>query len=299
MELRHLRYFIAVAEEGSFTVAAQKRLFTAQPSLSRQMQDLEAEVGTLLLKRVARGVELTAAGRAFLEHARSALIQVDAAVEAAQRAALPAKAIFVVGFLTGYEIEWLPPLMRVLHDALPTTEIVIHSQQTPELVAGLLRGRIDVAFLRPDRTGAGIVYRSLGSEPMVVAMPATHPLAARKTVRPRDFKGLTVIGVRTSSAPAVREITERYAVIHGIDLTPSHEVDNPSMAFSLITSTGGVCLLPLYVERLRPLSVVSRPLEGIPPSIELAIGYSEANRSPLLAFLLSQIEQLKFQVTGA
>jgi LysR family hca operon transcriptional activator len=298
MELRHLRYFIAVAEEGSFTVAAQKRLYTAQPSLSRQMQDLEEEVGTLLLKRVARGVELTAAGRAFLEHARSALIQVDAATEAARRAAQPAKATFVVGFLTGYEIEWLPPLMRILHDALPSTEVVIHSQQTPELVAGLLRGRIDIAFLRPGRTGTGLAYRSLGTEPMVVAMPAKHPLAAHRTIRPRDFKGQTIIGVRKGSAPAVRELTERYAAAHGIDLTPAHEVDNPSMAFSLITSTGGLCLLPLYVERLRPVSVVSRPVEGNPPAIELAIGYSEANRSPLLAFLLSQIDQLKFQATG-
>jgi LysR family hca operon transcriptional activator len=298
MELRHLRYFIAVAEEGSFTVAAQKRLYTAQPSLSRQMQDLEEEVGTLLLKRVARGVELTAAGRAFLEHARTALLQVDAAIEAARRAAEPTKSTFVVGFLTGYEIEWLPPLMRILHDALPTTEVVIHSQQTPDLVAGLLRGRVDIAFLRPGAAGDGLAYRLLTSEPMVVAMPAKHPLAVRRTIRPKDFRNQTIIGVRASTAPAVREITNRYAALHGIDLSPAHEVDNPSMAFSLITSTGGLCLLPLYVDRLRPPSVVSRPLEGIPPRIELAIGYSEANRSPLLAFLLTQVDRIKFQVTG-
>src|ERR1700722_11805474 len=96
MELRHLRYFIAVAEEGSLTNAAEKRLHTAQPSLSRQMRDLELEVGVKLLARGARGIELTEAGRVFLDHARLALLQVESAGEAARRAAQPEKASFVV-----------------------------------------------------------------------------------------------------------------------------------------------------------------------------------------------------------
>src|ERR1700689_2725850 len=108
MELRHLRYFVAVAEEGSLTGAAEKRLHTAQPSLSRQMRDLEDQVGAPLLSRSAHGVELTAAGRAFLDHARLALTQAEAAVEAARRAAQPAKTLFAIGFLTGYEMDWLP-----------------------------------------------------------------------------------------------------------------------------------------------------------------------------------------------
>ena len=108
MELRHLRYFIAVAEEGSVTVAAEKRLHTAQPSLSRQMRNLELEVGAQLMVRGPRGIELTPAGRVFLDHARIALLQVDAAGEAARRAAQPAKTAFVVGFLTGYKWSGCP-----------------------------------------------------------------------------------------------------------------------------------------------------------------------------------------------
>src|SRR6202166_2773 len=103
MELRHLRYFMAVAETGSLTAAAERRLHTSQPSLSRQIRDLEYEVGVELLSRGARGVELTASGRAFLDHARLALAQVDAAGEAARRAAQPAKRTFALGFLTGHE----------------------------------------------------------------------------------------------------------------------------------------------------------------------------------------------------
>src|SRR5712692_11514286 len=104
MELRHLRYFVAVAEEGSLTVAAERRLHTTQPSLSRQIRDLEYEVGAQLMIRSAHGIELTAAGRLFLDHARQALAQVDASREAARRAAQPAKQSFALGFLTGKEI---------------------------------------------------------------------------------------------------------------------------------------------------------------------------------------------------
>src|SRR5437762_5983414 len=100
MELRHIRYFVAVAEEGSLTLAAEKRLHTAQPSLSRQIRDLEYEVGAQLMSRSVHGIELTAAGRAFLDHARVALTQAVAAKEAARRAAQPAKPTFVRGFLS-------------------------------------------------------------------------------------------------------------------------------------------------------------------------------------------------------
>src|ERR1700757_5148347 len=113
MELRHLRYFMAVVEEGSFTTAAQGPLHTSQPSLSRQIRDLEYEVGAELLSRSVRGVELTAAGKAFLDHARLALAQVDAAVEAAGRTAQPARKTFAIGFQTGHEMTWLPRAMHV------------------------------------------------------------------------------------------------------------------------------------------------------------------------------------------
>src|SRR5438067_5565140 len=149
MELRHLRYFIAVAEAGSLTVAAEKKLHTAQPSLSRQIRDLEYEVGVALMSRSVRGIELTAAGKAFLDHARLALAQVEAAREAARRAAEPAKPSFALGFLTGQEMDWLPEAIRLLREELPTIEITISSQYSPDLAGALVRGKLDVAFLRP------------------------------------------------------------------------------------------------------------------------------------------------------
>src|ERR1700754_4613944 len=116
MELRHLRYFIAVAEEGSLLQAAERRLHTAQPSLSRQIRDLEMELGVQLLERKARGVALTTAGRVFLDHARMVMLQVETAGEAARRAGQPDKPGFSVGFLIGQEATWLPEILRILRD---------------------------------------------------------------------------------------------------------------------------------------------------------------------------------------
>jgi len=114
VELRHLRYFVAVAEAGSLSVAAEQILHTSQPSLSRQIRDLEEEVGAQLFTRNARGIKLTPAGRAFLDHARSALSQVEAAAGAARRLAHPDKPCFAMGFLTGHEWTWMPEALRIL-----------------------------------------------------------------------------------------------------------------------------------------------------------------------------------------
>ena len=294
MDLRHLRYFIAVAEEGSLTVAAEKRLHTAQPSLSRQIRDLEAQLGCDLLIRSVRGVELTPAGRVFLDHARLVLTQFEVAIAATRRAAQPAKASFVLGFLTGYEFEWLHAVMAIMRDALPTTEIVIHSLSSPDLADGLMRGRIDLAFLRHEKNAPGVVFTLLRDEPLIVLMPADHRLATRDTIRPADLAGEQLIGVPADKSPALRAVIDAYGEKLGIDLSPDHAVDNLSMAMSLVASTGGVALMPLYARNLLPSTVISRPLDGAPPTIDLSLGYSAANTSPLLKTIISRIGDLKF-----
>ena len=297
MELRHLRYFVAVAEEGSLTVAAQKRLHTAQPSLSRQIHDLELELGVQLLIRGPRGIELTAAGRVFLDHARIALLQVEAAGEAARRAAHPARTSFAIGFLTGYEMDWLPAVMEILRTELPSTEVVIHSQDSPDLAAGLIRGKIDLAFMRPERQAPGLKFRPLRKDPLILLMPRDHALAARNSIRPQDIAGEVFIGVSAIRAPTMLAAVEDYAKRSGVALKPKHQAENLAMAISLVASTGGVCLVPLYAQNLLPKTVVSRPLQGAPPMVDLVIGYNEANTSPLLKFLLSKVDALKFRVT--
>jgi LysR family hca operon transcriptional activator len=297
VELRHLRYFVAVAEEGSLTVAAQKRLHTAQPSLSRQIHDLELELGVELLIRGPRGVELTAAGRVFLDHARVALLQVEAAGEAARRAAQPARTSFAIGFLTGYEMDWLPAVMGILRAELPSTEVIIRSQDSPDLAAGLIRGKIDLAFLRPEKQAPGLKFRLLRKDPLIVLMPRDHALTARNSIRPQDIAGQTFISVSPVRAPTAWTAIDDYIKRVGIALKPDHQAENLAMAISLVASTGGVCLLPLYAQNLLPETVVSRPIQGAPPMVDLVLGYNEANTSPLLKFLLSKVDELKFRVS--
>ncbi len=291
MELRHLRYFVAVAEEGSLTVAAERRLHTAQPSLSRQIRDLELEVGAELLTRSARGVELTASGRVFLDHARLALAQVDAAKEAARRAAGSAKRVFAVGFLSGHELEWLPDAMRILRDELPSIEVSISSNHSPALANALLRGKLDIAFLRSEPDIPDLAYKVLRSEPLVVVMPSDHRLASREAIAPQELAREPFLGM-SQTAPVLRAIIADYLRRSGVNLTPAHEVDYLSMAISLIASTHGVALLPIYALNFLPASVTSRPLQGEVPTIDLVLGYHKANTSPLVRLFLSKVDEM-------
>src|SRR5258705_7924807 len=209
MELRHLRYFIAAAEMGSLTAAAEQRLYTSQPSLSRQIRDLENQVGAKLLSRSVNGVEPTAAGRAFLDHARLALMHVDAAVESARSAAQPAsKKRFAIGFQTGHEMNWLAPAMRVLHDELKNIDVTVCSDYSPDLAESLSRGRLDLAFLRVE-PGYDLEYHVVDREPLIVLMPSDHRLTAREAVRPQDFVGEIFIG-GANKAHVLRAVTEDY-----------------------------------------------------------------------------------------
>jgi len=296
MELRHLRYFVAVAEEGSLTVAAERRLHTAQPSLSRQIRDLEYEVGAQLMIRSAHGIELTAAGRAFLDHARLALAQVDAAREAARRAAQPAKLSFALGFLTGKEIDWLPEAIRLLRDELPSIEITVSSQYSPDLADALVRGKLDVAFLRRETRATDLMFKVVATEPFVVVLPSDHRLASYEAINPHDIVGETFIAV-SNTAPVGRKVVDDYLRRSGIDIKPDHEADHLAMAMSLVASTRGVALLPAYARNLLPSSLISRPLQGDVPTIDLVVGYSKTNTSPILKLFLSRIDDLIARVS--
>jgi LysR family transcriptional regulator, hca operon transcriptional activator len=282
MELRHLRYYVAVAEEGSLTVAAERRLHTAQPSLSRQIRDLEYEVGAQLMIRGARGIELTAAGRVFLDHAR--------------RVAQPAKPSFALGFLTGKEIDWLPEAIRLLRDELPNIEITISSQYSPDLADALVRGKLDVAFLRPEARATELMFKVVATEPFVVVLPSDHRLASHEAINPQDIVGETFIGV-SNTAPVTRGVIDDYLRRSGIDIRPDHEADHMAMAMSFVASTRGVALLPAYAQNLLPWSVISRPLQGDVPTIDLVVGYSKMNTSPILKLFLSRIDDLIARVS--
>jgi LysR family transcriptional regulator, hca operon transcriptional activator len=296
MELRHLRYFVAVAEEGSLTLAAEKRLHTAQPSLSRQIRDLEFEVGAQLMKRSVHGVELTAAGRAFLDHARLALAQVEAAASAARRAAHPEQRTLALGFLSGWEPEWLPAVMHVLRDELRTLEVTIFTKHSPQLAERLATGQLDAAFMRSEEGYPDLVYKVLITEPLLVFLRSDHPLASHDTIQPSDFVGETFIGL-AEQAPVLRTLIEHYFRRRGIDLQPAHRAEYISMLMSLVASTGGLALAPVNTRNFLTRSVISRPLAEAAPSVDLVLGYHRANTSPVLKLFLSRTDELVARVS--
>src|ERR1700741_105716 len=208
MELRHLRYFVAVAEELNFTRAAQ-RLNTAQPSLSQQIQDLEQEVAVPLFIRTKRSVKLTAAGTAFLNEARLTLAQARRAVASARQAARAGESTLVLGFGPAAEIKLFPSTLTSLRASFPTLRLEFRSMTTLEQREALLHNEIDLAFLRPPIHEPSLEAIPVLREQFVAVLPADHPLAGEG---PLDFaelagypslKFLRCIAVicSTSSAP--------------------------------------------------------------------------------------------------
>jgi LysR family transcriptional regulator, hca operon transcriptional activator len=294
MELRHLRYFVAVAEAGSLKLAAEEKLHTTQPSLSRQIRDLEHEVGAPLFSRRARGVELTAAGRVFLDHARIVLSQAENALRSVRQVTKPN---FALGFMIGHDSTWIPKALDVLHDQLPEIHVVISTQNSPQLAAALSQGLIDVAFLRQEDGGPGLKYLLLNEEPLEIYLPKNHPLARETAISLQEIAGeifLSISGSALSTSgrpPALRLAIDRYLKKSGLNIKPRHEVDNLGGVMSLIVSTGGVALLPAYAKTFLPSSVTTRPVRGFTPKIDLSVGYRVANDSPVLKLFLSRIKE--------
>jgi LysR family hca operon transcriptional activator len=265
--------------------------------LSRQIRDLEDEVGTPLLTRRARGIDLTPAGRAFLDHARAVLSQAEAASEAARRVAHPSKPCFTMGFLTGHELTWLPEALRILRDELPNIDVMISSQYSPLLADGLSKGKIDAAFLRRERGLPELAYRFLVKESLIVILASNHRLVALKSIGPSDLVGEPFVTV-SNTAPVLRAVINNFLKRSGINITPAHEADHLSMGMSLIASTDGVGLLPAYARNFLPASVTSRPLKGDTPTIDLVLGYKKSNHSPILKLLLSRLDELVARVSN-
>jgi LysR family transcriptional regulator, hca operon transcriptional activator len=291
MELRHLRYFIAVAEEGSLLHAAERRLHTAQPSLSRQIRDLELELGVKLLERKARGIELTAAGRVFLDHARLALMQIEVACEAARNTERPHKPGFGLGFLPGQEVIWLSEALRILREEASDVDVTITTKSSPELANALMQGEIDVALLRREVRTPGLDFRFLVKEPLVVILPSRHRLARHKTIRPEDICREDFIST-ARAAPVLKTVIEEYAAKVGMKLKQIYDAETLSGGMSLVASTGGFTLLPTYVQNALIPAVVARPLHGEVPTIDLVMGYNKSNTAPLLKKFLLRANEL-------
>jgi LysR family hca operon transcriptional activator len=219
----------------------------------------------------------------------------DLIARSARRAAQSLKPTFAMGFQTGQEVDWLPRATTILREELLNIEIRVSSDHSTMLADDLQRGRLDVAFLRREQK-PDLEYQLVAKEPLVVILPSDHPLAERDAIDPHDLVGETFIGI--SSVPRVlRAVINDYLKRCGIELVPHLEIDNFAMAISLVASTRGVALLPVSAENFLKWSVISRPLKGEAPTIDLVVGYHKANTSPILRTFLSRIDDLTAQIS--
>jgi LysR family hca operon transcriptional activator len=193
--------------------------------------------------------------------------------------------------LTGIPHKWSCGIFVIL----PGTDINISSHSSSrDLGDALLRGKLDIAFLRAELKTPDLIYKMVTKEPLALILPSDHRLASRKVVAPREIAGEKLLSV--SAAPVLRAVIDNCLRKFGIDPKPEYEVDNLAMAMSLIASTRSVALLPAYVRNFLPWSVTSRPLTGDAPTVDLAVGYNRTNTSPVLEIFLSRIDDL---ISGA
>jgi LysR family transcriptional regulator, hca operon transcriptional activator len=214
----------------------------------------------------------------------------ESAVEAARRAAKPLKKRFALGFLTGLEITWLAAAMQTLREELPTVDVTVSSDYSPDLAEGLQRGPLDLAFMRAE-PNFDLAYTLVGREPLVALMASDHPLASYEVIQPQQLVGEPFITM-VNKAQVLRTMIDAYLERSGVQITPTRGADNPAMVMSLVASLRGVSLIPAYLQALMPWSVVSRPLAGDVPTIDLVVGYNKTNESPVLKAFLSRLQEL-------
>lgn len=287
MELRHLRYFTAVADALSFTKAAQT-LRTAQPSLSQQIRDLEHEIGTPLLIRDKRNVALTPAGRVFLDEARLVLAQAERAKTLARRASESERQNLTIGFVPAAEVKIFPQALTMLRGQYPETRIALQSLTTFEQHQALLAGEIDIGFLRPPVDDSQLDCEVILREPLVAMMPASHPAAAKDIVPLRDLADTPFLRIPRRHAGDLGKVIDQLADREGVTLNAVQEVENVLTLLTLVGLGVGFSIMPDYVGQLSFKNLVTRPLAGPPLEVELVAAWRRDNPKPEIPALLER-----------
>jgi DNA-binding transcriptional LysR family regulator len=283
-ELRHLRYFAAVAEELHFGRAAAK-LHIAQPPLSQQIRRLEAIVGAQLLERTKRSVALTAAGEAFLRYARSILADAERAQDVARRTQEGAAGTLVVGFMSSAPYTVLPPLLRAYRAAYPGVALEVVQMTIADQLEALDRGRSTPTSMRPPLPDGDVVAATLLREPLIVAMPASHPLARRKSVSGPMLAAEGFVMV-TKRRAAMADVVAAFCRRSGFEPRVVQEANEMDTVVGLVSAGLGVTLLPLSACQVRIPDVAFRRLQGA-PHVDTALAWKAVGSSPTAAAFVS------------
>lgn len=299
MELRHLRYFVAVAEEQNVTRAAA-RLHVSQPPLSRQIQDLESELGFALLERTAKSIRLTEAGKVFLTEARAVLRRADEAVLAARAVAGGQRGEFHLGYAPSPTVEILPGLLRAFEKAAPGIRVVLHDLTTPEMLAGIRNNHLQAALMvQPSKQAArGITFEKMREYPIVVVVPPKHPFARKQTVALSEIVEQPIVAYSRKEFPDYHEMLGRIAGPMTKRLRIVEECDGVLSLIAAIESGKGVALIASSIAntagpRLRYTRVSPAPLPAV-----VGLAYPKAHLKPVQRTFISVAASVQNTRTG-
>jgi DNA-binding transcriptional LysR family regulator len=290
MELRHLRYFIAVAEERSFLRAAE-RLHMSQPPLSMQIRDLEEELGADLLTRSPRGVALTEAGKVFYAEARAVLARVEHARVSTRRAARGEQGRISIGFVSIVDYSFLPPALKLYRSRFPEVEVILHELTTDAQLSELAAERLDVGIALAPVEAPNLRWHALGSEPLVVAIPVEHPLARerRRSVDPRLLSREAFVMIPRPLAPGYHDTFLAYCRSQGFSPHIAQQAAQMQTVISLVSNEFGVALVPASLRNLQRTGVAYLPLRGEQPKVDIGLIHRASDANPAIRTFLDVI----------
>jgi DNA-binding transcriptional LysR family regulator len=291
VELRHLRYFLAVAEERHFGRAAE-RLHMAQPPLSQQIRQLEAELGVRLLERTTRKVELTDAGSAYLQRVREILAEVDDAGQEVRRVAAGLQGRLVVGCVGSATYSLLPAFARALREELPGIDLAFRGEMLgPAQVSALLAREIQLALLRPPVDEPALRVAALRTDRLIVALPDGHRLARRRRLGVADLRGEDMVA-HASGRSVMHGTVLALCREAGFEPRIRHEVAETSTLVTFVAAGLGIAVVPEPVSGLGVTGATYRPLAGRAARIDLVSAVRADDSSPALARALEVLTGL-------
>jgi DNA-binding transcriptional LysR family regulator len=283
VELRHIRYFLAVAEERHFTRAAAK-VGIGQPPLSQQIKDLEGEVGTALFRRLAHGAELTEAGKAFLAGVKEMPLIAERATMAARRASRGETGSLCVGFTSSATFNVVvPSTIRAFRRAYPDVDLTLEEANTALLIPRLREGTLDVVFLRPGAAGTEeLQLRRLSEDPIVVALHKRHPAAALKEIDLASLKDDPFLLFPREIAPTLYDTIVGACRKAGFEPIIRQFAPHITSIVNLVAAELGVSLVPASMMQLRVMGIVYRQIAGQSPTTRLALACRRGETSPVV-----------------
>jgi DNA-binding transcriptional LysR family regulator len=290
MELRHLRYFIAVAEELHFGRAAE-RLHIAQPPLSQQIRQLEAELGFQLFHRTKRNVTLTDAGRIFLAESQRLFQQLEQAVQMGRKTSRGELGQLVVGFVSSAAYSILPIVLHQFRSRYPLVDLALHELTTDQQLQWLREGRIDVGFLRPPVADESICITTVLQEPLVVALPAGHTLAGQAQVALRSIANESFILFPRSLAPGLYDQIISLCQQAGFSPRVVQEAIQMQTIISLVAAEMGIAIVPISLHNLQRTGVVYRVLQEPTPKATIAVVWKHSDASASVQRFLEVVQQ--------